>query len=929
MLILGNLAFAAPWVLAALASLPVLLWLMRVTPPTPKRIDFPAIRLLFGLQAPEETPAKTPWWLLLLRAIIAVLVILALANPILNPGARLEGSGTVVLVVDDGWAAANRWDSRRDTMLNLLARADREGRAVVLLTTAPPPDATPLRISGLMTANEAREEVQALEPKPWPVDRAAAVAALKGADIERPAEIYWLTDGVLSPEAGVTDDPSARELAAALEGFGTLHVLADGAGELSLALSAPRLEGADLKFTVRRPSTAGASIVWARASAERGQVLARQQVEFPAGALSADFTLDLPSELRNRVVRVELETQRSAASVSLLDERWRRRPVGLVSGESVDRDQPLLSGLYYVERALAPYADLRQGTIASVLERELSMLVLADVGRLVGTDHTLLEKWVSDGGILVRFAGPRTAQDTDDLVPVRLRKGERNLGGAMTWTEPAKLAPFPEASPFAQLAIPPDVRVNRQVLAEPTLDIGEKTWAKLEDGTPLVTGAKHGDGWVVLFHTTANADWSDLPLSGLFVDMLRTLVRLSQGVESQGGRVTLPPLALLDGFGRIGEPSPAAQPISSEELAGTRPSPRHPPGYYGVEEARQAFNLGGTLNTLTAISGLPGSVSFEAFNESRERNLMPTLLTLALLLALGELIASFALRGMFRGGARAATAAALVLAVLAMAQPHPADAQAQQPLAPPTAVPPQLGDAFALNAALQTRLAYVVTGNADVDKLSDAGLLGLTRVMAARTSVEGGTPVGINIERDEIAFFPLLYWPMTGAERPLSDAALAKVDTYMKNGGTVLFDTRDAPEGGFGGAGRGTLALRALLSQLDIPPLVPVPEGHVLTQAFYLMQDFPGRYNTGRVWVVQHPGGVNDGVSSIIIGANDYAAAWALDADGWPLATVDTGDERQREMAFRFGINLVMYVLTGNYKADQVHAPAILERLGQ
>ena len=922
MLLLGNLAFAAPWVLSALAALPVLLWLMRITPPAPKRVDFPAIRLLFGLQTPEETPAKTPLWLLILRAVVATLIILALANPILNPGAQLEGDGTVLLVVDDGWAAADRWGPRQDTLLNLVARAERDGRPVALLTTAPPADGSPLRISGLMTAGEARQQVQSLQPKPWPVDRAAAANALRNADIDGPAQVYWLVDGIVTPAPGVAEDTAARDLALALDALGTLHVLADGAGELAMTLGAPESAGAELGFVLRRAAASGSNAAWVRASAERGQLLTRQLVTFPSGALEAKFNLDMPTELRNRVVRVEVEQQRSAASVALLDERWRRRPVGLVSGESLEAGQPLLSGLYYVERALAPYADLRQGTVANVLARETSVMVLADVGRIVGGDRARLDRWVSDGGILVRFAGSRLAAEADDLLPARLRAGERSLGGAMTWTQPAKLAPFPENSPFATLKVPEDVRVTRQVLAEPTLDIGEKTWARLEDGTPLVTGARRGDGWIVLFHITANADWSDLPLSGLFVTMLRTLVRMSQGVDASTSRISLPPLALLDGFGRLGEPSPAAQPIAGDELETTRPGPRHPPGYYGVDDARQAFNLGSMLPTLLPLSGLPGSVTFDAFNQSRERNLMPWLLTSALLLAIIELVASFLLRGLFRRGA-AAVAATTGMFVLALISAVPDTAHAQ------AVTPPQPGDAFSLNAALATHLAYVVTGNADVDRMSEAGLLGLTRVMAARTSVEAALPIGIDVERHEIGFFPLLYWPMTGTERPLTDTALAKIDTYMKTGGTILFDTRDAPEGGFGGTGRGTLALRTLLSQLDIPPLVPVPDGHVLTQAFYLLNDFPGRYVGGRVWVVQHGGGINDGVSSIVIGANDWAAAWALDADGWPLATVATGDERQRELAFRFGINLVMYVLTGNYKADQVHIPAIIERLGQ
>jgi hypothetical protein len=69
-------------------------------------------------------------------------------------------------------------------------------------------------------------------------------------------------------------------------------------------------------------------------------------------------------------------------------------------------------------------------------------------------------------------------------------------------------------------------------------------------------------------------------------------------------------------------------------------------------------------------------------------------------------------------------------------------------------------------------------------------------------------------------------------------------------------------------------------------------------------------------------------VSPIIIGGNDWAAAWAVDAQGRPLADVTPGGDEQREMAYRFGINVVMYALTGNYKTDQVHASALLERLG-
>jgi hypothetical protein len=136
------------------------------------------------------------------------------------------------------------------------------------------------------------------------------------------------------------------------------------------------------------------------------------------------------------------------------------------------------------------------------------------------------------------------------------------------------------------------------------------------------------------------------------------------------------------------------------------------------------------------------------------------------------------------------------------------------------------------------------------------------------------------------------------------------------------------------------VALRAILSSLDIPELEPVPRDHVLTKTFFLLADFPGRFTTGRLWVEalpaednddieRRPARAGDGVSSILITSNDLAGAWAMRVDGQPMLPLVPGEPRQREFAFRAGVNIVMYATTGNYKADQVHIPALLERLGQ
>ena len=279
---------------------------------------------------------------------------------------------------------------------------------------------------------------------------------------------------------------------------------------------------------------------------------------------------------------------------------------------------------------------------------------------------------------------------------------------------------------------------------------------------------------------------------------------------------------------------------------------------------------------------------------------------------------------------RAAAAVVIGFALLALTL-----AQARAQGSPNPDVPP---------AALQTRLAYVMTGDSDVDAISKAGLAGLTLFLAQRTALEAGDPIGLDIAHDELAFYPLIYWPIVpGAAQP-SDDVLKRVDAYMKNGGTVLFDTRDAIDAPPGPSGEtrspGMLELRKILSSLDIPQLEPVPRDHVLTKTFYLLRDFPGRFSTGQLWVealpadedqeqANRPARGGDGVSSILITSNDLAGAWAMQPDGQPMLPMVDGEPRQREFAFRAGVNIVMYTLTGNYKADQVHVPALLERLGQ
>ena len=533
----------------------------------------------------------------------------------------------------------------------------------------------------------------------------------------------------------------------------------------------------------------------------------------------------------------------------------------------------------------------------------------------------------------MRFAGPRLAQADDDLVPVKLRSGGRTLGGSLSWEKPQHLASFSADGPFAGLPVPKDVTVNRQVLAEPDAVLVTKSWASLEDGTPLVTGERRGKGEVSLFHVSADMRWSDLPMSGSLVEMLRRIVDMSgytsnpgPGVAGEAKVETVAPLRTLDGFGAFGPPPSTAKPIPADFR--DRASIDHPPGFYGPADGPLAVNALAASDRISPLDVSALRARRASYTNSEPRDLRGILLSSSLALFLIDAI----IVALLGAGFAALLRRRAVPAVLAFTLILPA-------LLAPTASRADDKDDFALKAVTQTRLAYVVTGNADVDSIVKAGLAGLTLFLAQRTALEAGDPIGVDPARDELAFFPLIYWPVvpSAPEKTAAQDAINRIDAYMKNGGTVLFDTRDAIEAP---PRKAVLrGLRRCRRCAAFSPRSTFPNSSrcamtVLTKTFYLLHDFPGRFNSGadlgrealpregRREAASRPARGGDGVSPIIITSNDLTGAWALRPDRQPMLplTPNRGSGNSRSAP---GVNIVGDVhLTGNYKADLVHAPA-------
>ena len=920
------LAFAAPAVLAALVGLVGLYFLLRVTPPSPRRAIFPPLRLLIGLDPTETTPARTPWPILALRLAIGALIILAMAEPLWNSFAALSGSGPLLVVIDDGFAAAPAWDKRMDFARERAQAAARGGRIVAIQTMSQGgQDVAPLDRAGI----EGR--LRSLSPVPYAPDRAAALPAVERFLARDPnTDILWIADGV---EVG-----GARAFSARLASIArSVEVVTDNRG--ALALAGADNEAGALTAQITRSDARAPATGSVRALDVQGREVGRAAFDFGAN-MTVDARFDLPVELRNDVTELVIDAERSAGATWLIDERSRRRRVAIASGASADVAQPLLAPSYYLKRALQPFADISEwhdsssDPIVSLLDQKPSVLVLADMSVAPGPELDAITQFLDNGGVLLRFAGTRLAAGDDTLTPTALRRGGRLLGGALSWESPKHIAPFEAGSPFFGLAAPDEVTVSRQVLAEPETGLAEKTWARLADGTPLVTAERRGKGLIVLFHVTADTTWSNLPLSGLFVDMLRRIVAEAdapgQGAEKAkvGAHGTVrPPLRTLTGFGVLGPPPAQAEPIG-DDFSGVG-DPFHPPGFYGSRDSSRAVNALAEGQALARADYGPLTVHEGALAITPPIDLRRWLLPAALVgLMIDALVSIWLMGGATLRRPKALAALAVAAALGLVSVPHQLRAAEAAPISDRD-----------MDAALSTRLAYVMTGDATVDETSKLGLTTLTRVLASRTSAELAEPVGLDPARDELAFYPLIYWPIVAGLPQPKPEARTRIAAFMKNGGTLVFDTRDALTARPGGSPTSeALWLRTLLEGVDVPELEPVPHDHVLTKTFYLLDRMVGRTAIGQTWIealppadpndrVQRPARAGDSVSPIIIASDDLAAAWAEDIDGRPLFPLIPGGARQRELALRSGINLVMYTLTGNYKADQVHAKDILERL--
>ncbi|MDI2112400.1 DUF4159 domain-containing protein [Commensalibacter nepenthis] len=908
--------FLNPYILLALLILPLIWFFLRATPPRPREQLFPPIRLLYQLQTKAHEAVHAPWWLILLRLLAVALLIIGLARPVI-PSQTLSvehSKDPILLIIDNGWASASQWSYFIDAASQIFTQAQQEKTLVHLLLTAPDDQNHPLKITPLSLNSSASMQLNTIHPVAWPVNHSKATDTLNKSSHYK--VIYYLSDGIKHQnntafQNKLNQNSTLYEIRPPISALCPLLLTQNTPTENGLIQSIELLP---------RPTE---QLLNLQAYTQQGVLITSVQKSIPANTVKSDIELTLPLEARNKIDYLQVANHTSAGSVYLLDEHNRKHNIGFISASS-NSNTPFTGSLYYLKKALSPLGDVKEGSIQELLSQPLSVIIAPDTLFSDPKSEHALQDWVEKGGMLIRFSGDLLAgstlnQQETPLIPLPLLQGTRELGGAMTWEKPQKIAPFSKESPFNGLTIPPDVTINKQILVKPALDNDKYVWAQLEDGTPLVTHRSVGKGQVILFHTNSTPDWSSLPLSSLFEDMLNRLIQISFGVQSTQTDEILNPILTLNDQGILHPPSPYVKSISFETLKKLTISPEHPPGLYGNTGTNIAINLGNHVPALKASQPIGKIITLG--NASLSYTLGSIFIIVSICLISLDLLASLFLRGYI---AKTKTSGAvLILTLCCLSTNGFAQSTDSSPLP---------------RAALQTRLGYILTSDAAINLASKQGLEGLSKFINDRTSLQLASPEGIDPTKDNLSFYPILYWPITTDLQP-NPKRTETLNDYLAHGGLLILDTQGHDSSStiepinpdqFAGEASGTSqALKIATEGLKIPALSPLSDKDLLSRTFYILHSFPGRYNAMPVWIAKSNPLVNDGVSSVIVGENDWAHAWATTNDGNPAYPIFPNTEQQRNLSYRFGLNLVMYALTGSYKADQVHVSALLKQLGK
>lgn len=902
MTVFQKISFVYPYSLILLIFLPFLIRFLITSPLLPKLKKFPSIIFLANYKSIDQKSAKLNYPIIILRLLIILFLIFAFSNPIFSSGNTKKSSD--LIIIDNGWTSGTIWNVRKQKIIELLSAKEIKNQEFFLLTTT---ELANEKLSNYNSKNfaEAINFVKSIKPLSWSPNYKNVKRSVEDR-IDSFDKVYWFTEKTINTEKS--------NLLNFLKNY-NLTIVASSENEIPPVLKVFPENDTTYKIEIhhyKKKFTKGTINCFD----EEQRLIFRQKFEQKIveneDTFTTKFELKLPYQIKDKIFYFQLDDINSVSTKFFLNRLRQKKVIGIVNDKKNEVD--FQRGSYYTRKGVEKNNVIIEEGLSKLLTKSVSSIFIDDSNSTNNIKEQTLS-WIKSGGIMIKYGGPNLLSTFADnpnnifLNKLSLSKIETTLDSKLSLKKNLKIKEeTDEEEFFFGIKIPNEIVVKKYI----QLDISYLTndvevLLRLENGAPIISSSKVGSGRIIFFHIPVNNLWSNFPLSYSFIEIIQRIINLSKGIDEKKERIFQPYLS-LDAIGNF-------LPASAQVLSVNNFKPSNsivlnynqPPGIYKDYDGFIAVNFGNNFSNSYKFKNLGSNLNFEELITDKSISLRPILLTLAILFFLIDTLITLYLRGLIRFDylLRIFPKVFMIIFITLISKTI-------------------IAKDISKDKISETKIGYILTNNSLIDENSRNGLMQISKFVSKKTASILNKPEGINLQNQELFYYPLIYWPLINTNIKLSSEESKKINSFLKDGGLLLVDCK---------LNFSTFDLDNCLAKFkdlvkisELSKFSKLGKNHGIAKSFYLIENFPGVENN-EVFFSKVDSQFNDNAASVVLSNNNWSNAWAKDSNENFIFPLLDNSENQRITSIRFGINLVIYALTGNYKADQIHVPEILKRL--
>ena len=895
---INIIGFSNIYALFGLLLTPIIWVIVKSFPPIPKSYNFSSFFLLEKIDYDAPKNEKTPLWLVIFRIFFFILIVLFFSKPFLknNNSIADEKVEKYLIVADIGWSMAKDWNKFKELVQEISQEAEKNKKEILFfhsnLNTY-----EDLKI--FKTSNSLSNYLEGLYPLPIQFKQGSLDKLIQDESIFKKSKIF-----ILSSKFDFHNFNDYYKKFSLIKNNLNNYYFINPLDTILIINSLKVTQDKIICEILRLGKNSSKKEFLLSIETINNEIVYRDQHSIKENENNKMINLSFPTEIFNQINSIEIIGQNHAGAKYYFDDFSKKKTIAILSDNEFYKESPLLSPVYYLKKSLDSKHNIKVGKIDNIIKQNFSTIIIPETAKIPNEYYEKLNDWLLQGGTLIRFSGKSLVQEKSKFLPSQDTYSRiRNIEGQLTINNKLFISEFEKDSIFSGLQIPQDIIIKKQLIFD-TYSKQVTLLAKFNDNTPFVSMKKFGEGKIILFHIGANNDWSNLPISSLFPDMINRVLLFSKNYNSSN----LKNLNLnkeIDGFGRLVSPKKIVTLDSFDKLKTIKPSFNIPPGQYENNQISVALNLSTNISQYESEKIYSSMLSNYSFKSTKD--LSSTILKIILTMFILDILLTIMIKNnynFFKIFARKHNLLVFILFFLTLIKTDNVTAN-------------------------ETYLAYIKIKNSQINNISENGLETIRNLLITRTSINPKGVIGLDIKNDNIYSYPFIYWPLTKNLLSIEKPEITKIKNYLNNGGIFFFDIIGFSRKNLNLKEKKFKEIRTFLNEIGANELSIIPKGHTLTKSFYLLNKFPGKWDNRILFIENNNLEYKDGVSSIILGFNDWAKAWAVDNNNLPLFPVVPGGERQRELSYRFGINIAMYALTGNYKSDQIHSKSILKRLSK